>query len=143
MRKNIADVLLQPLNTGGIILLAVYTMLWGVWLMFPFWDTFTAAQLYSVMSAVMPELAWGIIAFAAGVVMAYGVLKPSYKSLTRGAWVGGMHWLAIAVMYFIGDYTNTGGITSLIFAAYACWIYVNIRVNKVLHTDTSKEKEGF
>lgn len=35
----------------------------------------------------------------------------------------------ISILYFTGDPANTGGITALIFAVYAAFIYLNIKVN--------------
>jgi hypothetical protein len=40
-----------------------------------------------------------------------------------------LHWLTIAILYFMGDWTSTGGITSLTFAFYAALVWVNIKVN--------------
>ena len=141
MGNKIAKALLKPINTSAVILLGVYTTVWGLWVANPFWTVFSQAPLYSTMASIMPEWAWGSIAILCGLVIVYGVLKPSYKTLTRGALVGTWHWATIAVLYFIGDALNTGGITSLTFAVYAAFVYLNIRVNKITHPE-SQQKEG-
>lgn len=89
------------------------------------------AELYSVMAKVGPEWAWGVSAFVSGLSISYGVFKPSYLTLSVGAMVGTLHWLLLAVMYFAGDWQNTGGITSLFISFYAAFVYINIRVNKI------------
>lgn len=72
---------------------------------------------------------WGLIAVACGLVTIRGAVKRSYRALTVGAGIAGWHWLMISIFYFLGDWQNTGGITSLIFAIYAAFIYLNIKVN--------------
>lgn len=141
MGNKLAAALLKPINTSAVILLGVYTTVWGLWVANPFWEVFARAPLYNAMNSLMPEWAWGCIAIVCGLVIIYGVLKPSYSTLTRGAQVGTWHWLAIAVLYFVGDVYSTGGITSLTFAVYSAFVYLNIRVNKVI-PESHKEEGG-
>ena len=78
----------------------------------------------------MPEYVWGLIALGVGILMIYGVLRNSYRSLTLGAFVGYFHWFIIAIFYFGGDWRNTGGITSLMISIYSGFIWLNITRNK-------------
>jgi len=103
-------------------------MLWGLWIANPFWEVFSQARLYGWMSDVAGEEIWGMGAMVAGGVMFYGVIRASHKSLTIGAFVGFLHWLAIAVAYFAGNWKNTGGVTSFFLALYCAVIYLNMRV---------------
>ena len=127
---KLATALLKPVNTAAIILLGTYTTLWGFWVANPFWTVFDQAPLYNWMMQVMPEVYWGLLAIAVGLLMIYGVIRHSYQSLVTGALVGYFHWLAIAIMYFGGDWQNTGGITSFIVSVYCGFIWLNITKNK-------------
>lgn len=132
--EKLAKALLLPINPAAVVLLGIYTVLWGFWVANPFWTVFTQAPLYNVLAAtsigiIPPEVLWGCIAMCCGCVTIYGAVKRSYKPLVRGASLAGWHWLMIAVFYFLGDPLNTGGITALIFAVYGAFIYLNIRVN--------------
>ena len=131
MKVGLAKALLKPINTSAIVLLGVYTVLWGLWLIAPWWDVFTVAALYSQMAAIAPEWVWGMVALVCGSATMYGAIKPSYKTLSIGALVAGWHWTMVSVFYFSGDWHNTGGITAFIFAVYAAFVYLNIRVNKL------------
>lgn len=126
---SIARALLRPINPTLIVLLGVYTIVWGFWVANPFWEVFTHAQLYSALLAVFPEYVWGTIAIICGIVISYGAVKRSYSALTRGALFGGWFWFIVSIFYFVGDAANTGGITALIFAIYGGFVYVNLRVN--------------
>lgn len=132
--KKLAEALLLPINPAAVVLLGIYTVLWGFWVANPFWTVFTQAALYNKLAAVFvfgipPEIFWGVIAMFCGTITIYGAVKRSYYPLVRGAAIAFFHWLVICVMYFLGDPANTGGITALIFAVYAAFVYLNIRVN--------------
>jgi hypothetical protein len=121
--------LLRPVNPAAIIFLGVYTTVWGFWVANPFWEVFTQADLYAVLSFVAPEVFWGCIAMTCGAITIYGAVRHHYRPLVRGAGVMFWHWLMIACFYFLGDPQNTGGITSLFFSLYAAFIFVNLRIN--------------
>lgn len=127
--EKLAQALLLPINPALIVLLGIYTVVWGFWLANPFWHVFDQAPLYSKMAEFAPEWVWGGIALAAGIVVIVGAVKRSYSALTRGASVAFLHWFLISMMYFAGDPLNTGGITSLVIALYAAVVYWNIRIN--------------
>lgn len=132
--KRLAQALLLPINPAAVVLLGIYTTVWGMWLASPFWTVFTQAPLYRVLARVPPdfipaEYFWGFIAMTVGLIICYGAFKRYYRPLILGATVAFWHWLMIATFYFWGDWRNTGGITALIFCVYAGFIYCNVRVN--------------
>ena len=117
--KNLAQALLLPINPAAIIILGIYTIVWGLWLLSPFWDVFTSASLFSELARVAPENFWGMVAVICGTVTTYGAVKRNYTALIYGATVAFWHWLMISVFYFWGDWHNTGGITALTLCLYA------------------------
>ena len=139
--QKLTESLLLPINPAAVIILGVYTTLWGLWIFSPFWTVFTQASLYRVMlsispgrlfdslALISPEIFWGSIAIVCGILITYGAVVRVYGPLVRGARVGAWHWLVIAIMYFLGDPLNTGGITSLMLCVYSVFIYLNLRVN--------------
>lgn len=132
--KKLAEALLLPINPAAVVLLGIYTTVWGFWVANPFWTVFTQAPLYNVLATIPPDLIspevfWGTIAMICGCITIYGAVRRSYRTLVVGASTAGWHWLMISVFYFLGDAANTGGITALIFAVYGAFIYLNIRVN--------------
>ena len=72
---------------------------------------------------------WGCVAIICGTLTTYGAVKRKYKPLVRGATIIGFHWLIICILYFMGDPTNTGGITALLMAVYGAFLWLNLRVN--------------
>lgn len=121
--------MLRPLNPVPVLVLGLYTILWGLWIVNPFWEVFTQADIYSAMTQLGGEYFWGSIAVLAGTVTVYGAIKGRPPYLFYGASTAGWHWFTIAIMYFMGDWQNTGGITSLMLAVWAACIYLNVKVN--------------
>lgn len=127
--EKLAQALLLPINPAAVIILGIYTVVWGLWVANPFWDVFHHAHLYAKMATFMPEWVWGILAISMGVITIYGAVKRHYPALVRGAATSGFFWLVVSIFYFAADWASTGGITALVFAVYAAFIYLNIRVN--------------
>ncbi|HWT40999.1 MAG TPA: hypothetical protein VN081_07100 [Dongiaceae bacterium] len=127
--EKLAQALLLPINPAAVIILGIYTVVWGIWVSNPLWEVFSHAPLYMKMAAFMPEWAWGVLAIIMGGITIYGAVRRYYAALVRGAASSGFFWLIVAIFYFVGDAANTGGITALVFAVYAFFIYLNIRVN--------------
>src|SRR6478752_4664055 len=113
-----------------IIILGVYTIVWGLWIVSPFWTVFSQAPLYSAMAGIASESFWGITAIVAGLITVHGSLKPRYKNIQVGALIAFFHWFIIGALYLIGDWQNTGGITAMTFAIYSAIVWVNVKVNK-------------
>jgi len=137
---KLTKALLLPINPAAVVLLGIYTVLWGLWVANPFWTVFTQAPIYDALARVPPDLIpseyfWGTIAVVCGCIITYGAIKRHYRPLTIGAATAGWHWFMISVLYFMGDWQNTGGITAAILAVYGAFIYVNIKVNFKDHKD--------
>lgn len=128
-KEHLAGALLKPINPAASVILGIYTILWGLWVVNPYWSVFARAPLYDVMAQLAPEWMWGCFALLCGGLMAYGATKRSYRALTNGAGAVWFHWCIIGICYFLADWQSTGGITSLCIACYAAFVYLNIRVN--------------
>lgn len=127
-QERLAQAMLKPVNPTAIILLGVFTIVWGLWLASPFWTVFTSAPLYSFMNFVS-EAVWGVIAIACGLIITHGALTRTVASLILGSRTGGIFWFVVSIMFFLGDWHNTGGITALLLAVYAFFIHLNLKVN--------------
>lgn len=125
--QELATALSKPINKVAAVVLSTYTFLWGFWIANPFWNVFGHAKIYDWLNQVAPESYWGCMAMAVGAIMTYGVMRGSANSLTIGAFVGFIHWLIISMGYFMGDWQNTGGVTSASMAIFCAAIYLNIR----------------
>lgn len=132
--SNFVEALLQPINPAVVVLLGLYTVVWGFWVINPWWTVFTQAALYSELNEVTfclipPEVLWGGLAMFFGCITIYGAVRRSYRSLILGASSIMWHWLMICIFYFLGDPASTGGITALFMVIYGAFLWLNLRVN--------------
>lgn len=127
---RLAEGLLKPINPSVIIVLGLYTILWGLWVVNPFWTVFTLSGLYSALATFGGEYFWGGIVLVSGLLITRGAIKPSYMNLTVGSAVGFIIWLIVGIFYMFGNWASTGGITALAFSTYSLLIYLNIKTNK-------------
>jgi len=128
---GIKRALFRPINKAAISIMATFTLIWGFWVGNPMWTVFTTAPLFNAMSVLAPEWVWGTVALIVGLVMLFGVIRMSYRSLILGASTGFYFWICASIAFFLGDWQNTGGITLLMIALYCGYIALNLRMNKV------------
>lgn len=129
-RDSVAETILRPLNPTLIIVLGVYTVLWGLWILIPLWMVFPLAPHYAIMAALAPEWFWGVIAIVAGCFTIHGALRPKYRNLKWGAIVGFFHWTTIGFLYLFASWQSTSWLSAFAFATYCGLIWLNIKVNK-------------
>lgn len=103
--------------------------MWGLWVLCPFWDVFAQASFYNALASLAPEEFWGVVAISCGAITTYGAVKRNYRALVNGALAAFWHWLMITIFYLIGNPLDTAALSAGIFAIYAAFVYLNIRVN--------------
>lgn len=106
------------------LVLGAYTTTWGFWLLSPFWEVFSPkAGLYDDMSEFMPEWAWGLHAVIVGLCTIYGIVYRWPRGLWWGRIASTYHWGLIGVFYALGDWHNTGSLTSfaIVIAVQVMW----------------------
>lgn len=127
--EKLAQSLLKPINPSVIIVLGIYTIVWGLWIFNPFWDVFTVSPLYSTMAGIGSEYIWGMIAIVSGIIICRGAVVPEFNNIQLGSLIGFFHWLVISTLYFIADWHSTAGLSAAAFAIYSGLVWVNTKVN--------------
>jgi len=82
-----------------------------------------------------------LTAVAAGCFVTRGAFHPSRRNLQLGSFIGFLHWLVIAILYFLSDWQSTGGLGALAFSIYSGLVWLNIKVNPEHYPDTLPPKE--
>lgn len=136
MLNNLRNRLLRPINSATSVLLGVFTIMWGLWLLGP-WSVFNSANLFTTLAFIGSEWIWGAVAIFVGVALVYGAIKPSFKSLICSSAFSSLFWLFISIVLFAADWQNTGGLTYGFIATYSAFIYLNVKVNHDLGHDWS------
>lgn len=127
---RLADMMLRPISKGVTVFVALYTTLWGLWVINPWWDVFSTADLYGGLNGFAPEWFWGFIAVFSGVMAFVSTIDARFpKTAFTAAAVTGWFWFAVGILYLYGDYHNTGGITGIFLALLCAYIFLNVKAN--------------
>lgn len=121
--------MLKPINPAVIVVLGLYTVLWGLWVMLPF-TVFTHAVAFHIMGRYGTEFLWGGIAVSCGLIIIRGATKPVYWNIEIGALVAFFFWLTLAILFCAGDWANPQWLSAACFSLYSALIWVNIEVNR-------------
>lgn len=127
--KTVAFGLLRPINKFSPILLGVFTSLWGLWLISPWWSTFGTAPLWSKMSDLAPEWAWGLWSLTAGMLVSYFTAKEKHVEQAQALGFIVFHWFTVGWLMWFGDWRNTGALTYSAISLYAAFLFLNVRIN--------------
>lgn len=128
--EELRQTLLKPINPAIIVVLGLYTVVWGLWIALPWFSVFGHSAVYSVMSAYGSEYLWGGIAVASGLIIIRGSLKPIFWNIEIGSLVAFFFWLTISIFFFAGNWQSTAWLSSAAFALYSGIIWLNIKVNR-------------
>lgn len=128
---RLAEGLAKPINPFASIILAVMTLMWGLWVLNPYWVVFNSAPLFDMMEGLAPEEVWGATGVLAGGLLAYCNIKRNLRLLSIGLWVVSWFWGMVALMMWLGDWTNTGALTYSYICLWSNYAYLNVKMNSL------------
>lgn len=120
---------LKPMNRMAASIIGVYNILWGAWILSPFWDTFPVSHHYDAMWHIAPEIVWGGLSVLIGMGIVFGAVTDRIKHVIFSANVGFYYWLCLTLLYLLGAWQGTAWITSLMLCTYYAFIALNLKVN--------------
>ena len=129
IKYKIVKAMLRPMNPSVSILLGFYNVGWGLWVANPFVTSFTNSSLYSVMTAVSPELFWGLAVVCIGAIVITGAVTMKKRYIMTGTLLSALFWLFVSISLFLGQAANASFIDALVIATYAAFTYLNVKVN--------------
>ena len=133
---NLALNLIRPINPSVIVLLGLYTVLWGVWIMF--FPVFDVLPAFAPIASFTTKEAMGVVAWTVAVFICRGAFIPSYSNLRIGSAMAASYWLFFGIMLLIGQYQDPIGLASIFFGIYAALVWMNLGVNKNLYSKNHK-----
>lgn len=129
--EQLAKGILMPMNPYASALLGFLTLFWGLWIVNPFWDVFSTANVYHRALEFAPEWAWGTWSTTCGALIILSLYTGAAKLLSRSLAFAVWHWGTVSIMLWWGDWQNTAGLTYTFIALYTIFAYLNIKTNYV------------
>lgn len=143
IRKHLIREFTEVSPTRGFTTILGLTLLtWGLWVMNPYVDTFES-PFYSVMKEAAVEPVWATLFIIAGASLLVGVIFQNVSSVARGSFMGFFLWLALSIMYFLGDYTVSVWITNFWIAMMHAWLYLQVQFHPQTIVGHRVNPEGF
>jgi len=121
----------HPVNPASVIFFAGFTMLWGLWVLNPWWEAFNQSAIYMTLNYFGPEWIWGLLATICGSVMVYETIRNNSFNACRGAFLGFIHWIIIGIAFLLGDWQNASWVLCAMISTICAYIYLNVKVNQV------------
>lgn len=101
--------------------------LWGLWLLYPAWDTFSGSRAYETMSKIAHESVWGLGLLLVGLVHLLAIVGNYHKARLWMALGGVVVWVAVAALFFQTAPASTGVPIYTLIAAGAAWSFLRLR----------------
>jgi hypothetical protein len=105
---------------------AVFLILWGVWVMNPFWDTFVVSGSYALMAKLAPEWLWGAVFLFIGIVQMFALFTPRLKLRLYTSFSSILILSTLAIFSGVGNYRSTGMIGAISIAVCEWFAYTEL-----------------
>ena len=105
-------------------LLAVGPILWGAWLVWPYWDSFGASPTFAGMERQLPEWAWGALFIAAGLVWLTGCLIHARWLRRVGTMACVLLWFFVAWLFAVTSLPSTASPAYFWIAVIDSFVFV-------------------
>jgi hypothetical protein len=99
--------------------LSITAIVWGLWLLNPYWAAFSSTPTFAIMQQIAPEDVWGILVLLLGCFLLYGIARlarPAMRWSTLGLC---LFWLIVTVSIGFSNFKGTG------WVAYAGYTWLN------------------
>jgi nitrate reductase gamma subunit len=106
---------------------AFAAILWGLWVVNPFWNTFdpTKSSVFRSMSEVAPEWVWGLVILLIGILQFVSRRTMNIKFRSISSFLAMFVWITLSIFYLMGNYASPGISMYVIYTAmnYIVFLY--------------------
>lgn len=110
------------------LLVSMISVVWGLWILNPFGDTFPSSPSFRGMALMTPEWVWGLAMMGLGLVRLYALYRSSVVWRARLSVVGWLVWGFISISFALSNLWATATPIYGIFAG--CSLIVARRLHK-------------
>jgi hypothetical protein len=105
---------------------AVFELLWGLWIINPWENTFAITSAYRIMAGVMPEWAWGALLLVLGIIQLIVIFRGTLHMRAISSVTCLFIFLSLALLIFFGNPASVTIPTYLIFAICEWFAYTEV-----------------
>ncbi len=117
------------------IILALQALLFGIFLLLP-GNAFESAQVYRILSTIMPEGLWGLIFVGSAILEIIVVSNIAGKLRRVSATLALFLWLIVDLSSWFSNANSAATVTYLTFVLMAMWVAVAVSARDYFDCDT-------
>lgn len=110
---------------------------WGVWLMNPFWDTFSLT-VFEGFSRFGPEEIWGAVYGMVGLIGMVSAMTSKYKLRKAVIFLQIMLWAFVATAFVISTPETTAVPVYIMLSVVCFWLYIKLVFFELAHNEILK-----
>jgi len=125
MVDRLAIFLAKSHTEVGEYILGLFSLLWGIWLLLPVWNTFSI-NMFSAFLHVAPEEIWGLAAVSLGVITIFSAAIKDLPMRKTSTFINIIFWLFISFMFLLATPKTTAIPIYAMLALQSFWRYVKL-----------------
>ena len=108
---------------GAQVMLAIWSVFWGAWLLMP-WPTFARSIIYYTLADMADERIWGAVAVVLGLYQLRMALLGSNGQRRIASYISLSQWLLVGSDYIISGLNALATVTYAMLASIALWVFI-------------------
>jgi hypothetical protein len=105
---------------------ALFLVGWGLWVFFPWWNTFQVSGAYKLMLSLTSEWVWGLSVLLIGAFQMVVLFTNKLKTRLFATLLSLFTTVSLMMLYAFGDFRSTGVINMLVFSICSWMAYIEI-----------------
>lgn len=106
-----------------------FAIIWGVTILLPE-VAFTQVSAYRFLLAIAPEMVWGLLLLAIGVIQAYLSSTAYTKARLYVAYLAVVVWLFLTMLSLVNNVYGAGWIFHALLLCLALWVAARLTVER-------------
>ena len=106
--------------------MGVVSMIWGTWLLNPYWNSFASTPSYAALAVLAPEWLAGLAMLTVGVAQILALIFDVRSWRRATALIMVAFWMFLSVTLGYANIASTAGPVYLAFALAEMWAFVRL-----------------
>ena len=109
---------------------ALYALVWGLWLLSPFWNAFPSSGVFSEMQALAPQWVWGASVTSIALFQMLVLLTNNVSLRLVSSFITMFLFISLSILAAFGNYQSTAAPTYFVMGVCAWLAYTELLVDK-------------
>lgn len=117
----------------SVLFLSLLT--WGLWLAFPWWETFRSTPSFRIMGSLADEWVWGCLFVITGLVGMLSTLRGMFRVSQYAMLSSAVLWFTVSGTFIASNFYSTASVIYPVVALLCCINYYLVEVKGALSNE--------